>query len=118
MALIKQIKVGGTTYDIGVVVGSGLRFNSGLELVLSGGLGFSQRGEVVIEASSGVRVDNSGLSVLISGHDTGYKYGLEYKHNTVALKLASGLKFNDMGYIQLDLGAGLSQDSEGKIVTT
>lgn len=116
MALIKQIKVGGEIYDVGVEVGSGLRFNSGLELVLSGGLGFSQRDEVIIVASSGVRADGRGLSVLISGHDSGFKHGLEYKNGTIALKLASGLKFNDMGYLQLDLGSGLSQDRDGRII--
>lgn len=102
MALIRQIKVGGTTYDIGVKAGDGIAIGTS--------------GEVKVHCSSGLRADSSGVSVLISGHDSGYRHGLEYKNDTIALKLASGLKFNDMGYIQLDLGSGLSQDGEGKII--
>ena len=102
MALIRQIKVGGNTYDVAVKAGDGIAI--------------STSGAVEVHCSSGLRADSSGVSVLISGHSDGFRHGLEYKNDTIALKLASGLKFNDRGYIQLDLGSGLSQDGEGRIV--
>lgn len=101
MALIKQIKVGGTTYDVA------MRAGNGIEIGISG---------VSVRCSSGLRADPSGLSVLISGHEDGYLHGLEYKGGAIAVKLDSGLRFNDRGYIQLDLGSGLALDDDGRII--
>lgn len=102
MAFIKQVKVGGVTYDIAITAGKGIAI--------------STSGEVEVHCSSGLRADNSGLSVLISGQSDGYRHGLEYVGDEIAIKIASGLKFNDFGAIALDLGSGLGIDPNGKVV--
>lgn len=103
MALIRQIKVGGNTYDVAVKAGDGIAI--------------STSGAVEVYCSSGLRADNSGLSVLISGHSDGFRHGLEYVRDEIAIKIASGLKFNDSGAIAIDFGSGLAIDTNGKLVT-
>lgn len=117
MALIKQIKVGGETYDVGVEIGSGLRYNSGFELFLSGDtpLGFSPNGELMLKVGSGLIANRYDLSVLISGYDNGFANGLEYMGNAIALKIASGLKFDSLGRIAINLGTGLGINQDGEL---
>jgi hypothetical protein len=103
MALIIQIKVGGTTYDIGVKAGNGIAINAS--------------GAVEVYCGSGLRADNSGLCVLISGHSDGFRHGLQFVRDEIAIKIAPGLKFNDSGAIAIDFGSGLTIDTNGKLVT-
>jgi hypothetical protein len=97
MALIRQIKVGGTTYDIGVKAGDGIAI--------------STSGAVEVRCSSGLRADASGLSVLLSGNG----HGLEFKDGAIAVKLASGLYFDSKGEIAPFLGSGLHMNDKGQI---
>lgn len=116
MALIKQIKVGGTTYNIGINadaplsvsgdtlhlnIGSGLRTVDGkLDLFLSGDTLTHMNG-VAVKISSGLETTPEGISLLISGADSMFNRGLSFERGMLNLKLGSGLKFNADGAIDL-----------------
>lgn len=111
MALIKQIKVGGTTYNIGINadaplsvsgdtlhlnIGSGLRtFDGKLDLFLSGD-SLTHNNGIAVKISSGLETTREGISLLISGNR-----GLAFERGMLTLKLGSGLKFNSEGAIVL-----------------
>lgn len=96
---ITKVKVGGTIHSIGLdseMVGSGLLIESGkIGLFASGDqFNYSPDGLLRLKIGSGLRNDSFGVLVAISGIDDGFKHGLEYQGNTIALKLGSGLTFD------------------------
>lgn len=116
MALIKQIKVGGTTYNIGInadaplivsgdtlqlLLGSGLKTVDGnLDLFLSGDTLTYMNG-IAVKVTSGLTTTPEGIALLVSGADSMYNRGLSLDRGMLTLKLGSGLKFNDDGAIEL-----------------
>lgn len=116
MALIKQIKVGGTTYNIGInanaplmvsgdtlelALGSGLHALEGkLDLFLSGDTLTHMNG-IAVKVTSGLQTTPEGIALLVSGHDSMYNRGLSLDRGMLTLKLGRGLKFNSEGAIDL-----------------
>lgn len=116
MALIKQIKVGGTTYNIGInadaplmvsgdtlqlALGTGLHTVEGkLDLFLSGDT-LTYNNGVAVKISSGLEVTRQGVSLLLSGADSMYNRGLTFERGMLDIKLGTGLKFNAEGAIDL-----------------
>ena len=116
MALIKQIKVGGTTYNIGInpvsplsmsgdnlalKLGSGLQTVDGaLDLFLSG-YSLTNDNGISVKVSSGLEHTPQGIALMISGENEDYSRGLEFVRGMLSLKLGSGLKFNNAGEIDL-----------------
>lgn len=116
MALIKQIKVGGTTYNIGINadaplsmsgdtlrldIGSGLKTVGGkLDLFLSGDT-LTHNNGIAVKITSGLTTTPEGLSLLVSGHDSMYDRGLSLDRGMLTLKIGTGLKFNADGEIVL-----------------
>lgn len=116
MALIKQIKVGGTTYNIGInanvplvvsgdtlqlLLGSGLQTVDGnLDLFLSG-YTLTHMNGIGVKVTSGLQTTSEGIALLVSGHDSMYNRGLSFERGMLNIKLGSGLKFNADGAIDL-----------------
>jgi hypothetical protein len=116
MALIKQIKVGGTTYNIGINadaplsmsgdtlrldIGSGLKALDGkLDLFLSGD-SLTHNNGIAVKVGSGLTTTKEGVSLLISGANEMFNRGLAFERGMLTLKLGSGLKFNSEGAIDL-----------------
>lgn len=116
MALIKQIKVGGTTYNIGInadaplsvsgdtlqlLLGSGLQTVDGnLDLFLSG-YTLTHMNGIAVKVTSGLTTTSEGIALLVSGHDSRYNRGLSLDRGMLTIKLGSGLKFNSEGAIDL-----------------
>ena len=116
MALINKIKVGGTTYNIGInvnaplvmtgdtiqlLVGSGFRTVGGnLDLFLSGDT-LTYKNGLAVRVTSGLTTTPEGIALLVSGHDSMYNRGLSFDRGMLTLKLGSGLKFNSEGAIDL-----------------
>lgn len=116
MALIKQIKVGGTTYNIGInadaplsvsgdrlhlEIGSGLETVDGkLDLFLSG-YTLTHTNGIAVKVTSGLTTTAEGIALLVSGADSMYNRGLSLDRGMLTLKLGSGLKFNSDGAIDL-----------------
>lgn len=116
MALIKQIKVGGTTYNIGINadaplsmsgdtlrldIGSGLKAVGGkLDLFLSG-YTLTHMNGIAVRVTSGLQTTSEGIALLVSGADSMYNRGLSLDRGMLTLKLGSGLKFNSEGAIDL-----------------
>lgn len=116
MALISQIKVGGTTYNIGInadaplmvsgdtlqlALGSGLHALEGkLDLFLSGDTLTHMNG-IAVKVTSGLQTTSEGISLLLSGADSMFNRGLAFERGMLKIKLGSGLKFNSEGAIDL-----------------
>lgn len=116
MALIKQIKVGGTTYNIGInadaplmvsgdtlklALGSGLHALEGkLDLFLSGDT-LTYANGIAVKVASGLTTTPEGVALLVSGASENFSRGLAFERGMLTLKLGSGLKFNSEGAIDL-----------------
>lgn len=116
MALIRQIKVGGTTYNIGINtsaplslsgdtlslnVGSGLEvLNGKLDVFLSGWT-LEHKNGLGVRVSSGLQMTSEGVKLFVSGQDEMYNRGLSFERGMLKIKLGSGLKFNSDGAIDL-----------------
>ena len=116
MALIRQIKVGGTTYNIGInpvaplimsgdnlvlKIGSGLQtVNGALDLLLSG-YSFTQQNGLSLRVASGLTMTSAGVSLLISGANENYSRGLAFERGMLKLKIATGLRFNEDGELEI-----------------
>lgn len=114
MALIKQIKVGGTTYNIGINVnaplmvsgdtlqlalGAGLHALGGkLDLFLSGDTLTHMNG-IAVKVTSGLTTTPEGISLLVSGADSNYNRGLAFERGMLKIKIGTGLMFNADGEI-------------------
>ena len=116
MALIKQIKVGGTTYNIGInaaaplsVSGDDLRLNIGsglhtlddkLDVFLSGDT-LENKSGIAVKVTTGLATTKDGIMLLVSGYDSNYNRGFTLEKGVLELKLGSGLRFNEDGTLDL-----------------
>lgn len=99
--LIKQIKVGGTTYNIGINAKAPLVVSGDtLNLLLGTGL-HAKDGALEVKVATGLRTTAEGIMLLVSGHDKGYNRGLTLDKGVLELKIGSGLRFNEDGSLDL-----------------
>lgn len=116
MALIKQIKVGDTTYQIGLDVDSGLVMSDDgvLKLNIGSGLKIDGTGKLFVSGlyaglGSGLVDDYGTLEVRVTS-------GLNIFNDGVGLKLGSGLTLNNLGELTLKInGSKLKLDSSGQL---
>ena len=87
MALISQIKVGDTTYDVAMKAGNGIYI--------------TRSGVVSVKVASGLKATEEGIMLLVSGHDKGYNRGLTLDKGVLDLKIGSGLRFKEDGTLDL-----------------
>lgn len=98
MALIKQIKVGGTIYDIAMSAGSGIEVSTSgvVSARLASGLFFNGKGEI------------TPLFATVAS-------GLVIDEDVARVKVGSGLSVDDSNGVTLKIGSGFTFDNYGRL---